>query len=285
MPWNYRRQRPGRNQMNFLRKLFWAFLRGLKGGWRRVSVPVSRFTGICALFYRLLVGGFTGPACLRLFFREFVRQVYYTAIRGSSILIFTSLILGMLVIVHATQQLVQVQGEDFVGKLLVIIMVREVGPVWAAFFVLLHSGGAITVEVGTMSVHREVQALQMMGIDPHRFIGVPRFWGVTVSLLSLYILSVFAAIIGGYLFAQAFAEIFWGKFWLSFINALQWTDLSLGFAKIIIFGMLIATVSVYFGFSAEDSMARVAKNTSQTAIWSLVLIGIVDMLLTAAYYL
>jgi phospholipid/cholesterol/gamma-HCH transport system permease protein len=271
--------------MNFLRKLFRALLNSLSGGWSRLSALVSRYLGICALFYRLLVGGFTGPASLRLFLRELARQIYFTAINGSSILIFTSLILGMLVIVNATQQLVQVQGEEFVGWLLVVIVVREVGPVWAAFFVLLHSGGAITVELGTMSVHREIRALQMMGIDPHRFLGVPRFWGVTISLVSLYILSVLAAIIGGYLFAQAFAEIFWSKFWLSFLNALQWTDLALGFAKTIIFGMLISTVSVYFGFSAEANMAEVAKNTPLTAIWGLVLIGIVDILLTAAYYL
>jgi phospholipid/cholesterol/gamma-HCH transport system permease protein len=271
--------------MNFMLKLLKALGRGLKGGWRWFSALASRFLNLCALFYRLLVGAFIGPACLGLFFRELARQVYYTAIRGSAILIFTSLMLGMLVIVHATQQLVKVQGEDFIGWLLVTIVVREIGPVWAAFFVLLHSGSAITVELGTMSVNREILSLEMLGIDPNRYLGVPRFWGLTLSLLSLYILSVFAAIIGGYLFAQIFAEIFWSKFWLSFINALQWIDLSVGFAKTTLFGMLIATVSIYFGFSAEKDMSQVAKNTSQAAIWSLVLVGLMDFCLTAAYYL
>jgi phospholipid/cholesterol/gamma-HCH transport system permease protein len=271
--------------MNFLRKLLSALV-GLPGqGRKQLNHQVAPLLGICALFYRLLLGAFIGPACLWLFFRELSRQVYYTAIRGSFILVFTSLMLGMLVIVHATQQLVKVQGEEFIGWLLVTIVVREVGPVWAAFFVLLHSGSAITVEIGTMSVHREIRALQMMGIDPYRYLGVPRFWGLTLSLISLYILSVFAAIIGGYLFAQAFAEIFWAKFWLSFLNALQWIDLSVGFAKTTVFGMLIATVSIYFGFSAEDDMGEVAQSTSRTAIWSLVLIGIMDICLTAAYYL
>jgi phospholipid/cholesterol/gamma-HCH transport system permease protein len=271
--------------MTFIIKVLWALGRGMKQAWVRFSGLVSRLLGICALFYRLLLGAFTGPACLRLFFRELSRQIYYTAIRGSFILVFTSLMLGMLVIVNATQQLVKVQGEDFVGWLLVTIVVREVGPVWAAFFVLLHSGGAVTVEIGTMTVNREIRALQMMGIDPYRYLGVPRFWGLTLSLLSLYILGVFAAVIGGYLFAQAFAEIFWAKFWLSFLNALQWIDLGVGFAKTTIFGMLIATVSIYFGFSAGDDMGEVAQNTSRTAIWSLVLIGILDICLTAAYYL
>jgi phospholipid/cholesterol/gamma-HCH transport system permease protein len=271
--------------MSLLVKLSRALGASLGQAGQRLCLLASRFLDICALFCRLLLGAFIGPACLRMFFRELSRQVYYTAIRGSFILIFTSLMLGMLVIVNATQQLGKVQGEDFIGWLLVTIVVREVGPVWAAFFVLLQSGGAITVELGTMSVHQEIQALKMMGIDPYRYLGVPRFWGLTLSLLSLYILCVFAAIIGGYLFAQAFAEIFWAKFWMSFINALQWIDLGVGFAKTAIFGMLIATVSIYFGFSAEHDMGEVAQNTARTAIWSLVLIGIMDICLTAAYYL
>jgi phospholipid/cholesterol/gamma-HCH transport system permease protein len=273
------------NPLSRLFKVESALFRLPGQAWARVRFQISRLLGICALFSRLLLGAFAGPACPGLFFKELSRQVYFTAIQGSFILIFTSLMLGLLVIVHATQQLVKVQGEDFVGWLLVTIIVREIGPVWAAFFVLLRSGGAITVEIGTMSVNREIQALKMMGIDPYRYLGVPRFWGVTISLLSLYILCVFAAIIGGYLFAQAFAEIFWEKFWLSFVNALQWIDLSIGFAKTTIFAMLITTVSIYFGFACRDRLDEVAKNTSQAAIWSLVFIGVIDIIMTTAYYL
>ena len=256
---------------------------GQAGGW--LNSQVTQLLNLCALFYRLLLGAFQGPFCPRLFFRELTQQIYFTAIRGSYILVFSALMLGMLVIVNATQQLVKVQGEDIIGWLLVTIVVRELGPLWAAFYVLLRSGGPITVEIGTMSVNREIQALQMMGIDPFRYLGVPRFWGLTISLVSLYILCVFAAIIGGYLFAQVFAEIYWAKFWLSFINALQWVDLGLGFAKAAIFGMVIGTVSIYFGFSAQGHMGEVAYNTSHAAIWSLVLLAVMDIILTTAYYL
>ena len=261
-------------------------LGGLLGqAWGGFGARVARLLGICAMFHRLLLGAFIGPLCVGLFFRELSRQVYFTAIRRAYVLVFTSLMLGMLVIVNATQQLVKVQGEEFVGWLLVTIVVREVGPVWAAFFVLLNSGAAITVEIGNMSVNQEIRALKMMGIDPYRYLGVPRFWGLTLSLLCLYVLCVFTAIIGGYLFAQAFAEIFWAKFWMSFVNALQWIDLSVGFAKTALFAMLIATVSIYFGFITRVNMDEVARNTSEAAIWSLVLIGAVDIILTAVYYL
>jgi phospholipid/cholesterol/gamma-HCH transport system permease protein len=271
--------------MDRLSRIIGALGRMLGGLGAGLETIVNRVLGICALFYRLLLGAFSGPACLRLFTRELTRQIYFTAIKGVYILVFSALILGMLVIVHATQQLVKIQGEEFVGWLLVTIVVREVGPLWAALFVLLHSGGAITVEIGTMSVDREVQALHMMGIDPYRYLGVPRFWGLIISLVSLYILCAFAAILGGYIFAQAFAEIFWAKFLLSFINALQWVDLSVAFAKTTIFGMLIATVSIYFGFNARNYMGEVAQNTSRAALYSLVFLGIVDIIITTAYYI
>ena len=96
---------------------------------------------------------------------------------------------------------------------------------------------------------------------------------------------MFTAIIGGYLFAQVFAEIFWAKFWLSFVNALQLIDLGVGFAKTTLFAMLIATVSIFFGFSSRVNVDEVARNTSLAAIWSLVLVGATDIILTAAYYL
>ncbi len=245
----------------------------------------SNLLNICALFYRLLLTTFSSAVGLRLILRETAQQVYFTAIQGAHVLVFSALMLGLLVIVHATQQLVKVQGEEFVGWLLVTIVVREVGPVWAAFFVLLRSGSAMTAELGTLSVTREVEALKMMGIDPYRYLGAPRFWGLTISLLALYVLCTFSAVLGGFLFAQMFADVFWAKFWLSFINALQWLDLAVGFAKCTAFGMVIASVSIYFGLKAEKDLGEIALYTSKGALTSLVLLGVVDIILTTAYYL
>lgn len=268
-------------------------LRGLKlaldWSWRYLGEAMvqsgSRFLGICALFYRLLLSTFSGTTGLRLVLKETANQIYYTAIQGVLVLIFSALMLGLVVIVHATQQLVKVQGEEFVGWLLVTIVVREVGPVWAAFFVLLRSGSAITVKVGTLAVTREIDALKMMGLDPYRYLGVPRLWGLTFGLLSLYVLCIFAAVMGGFIFAQMFAEVFWGKFWVSFVNALQWLDLAVGFFKCASFGIIIATVSFYYGLLAQKHLGEVAIYTSKGGVTALLLLVTMDLILTTAYYL
>jgi len=244
-----------------------------------------RLLNICALFYRLLLTSFSSLTGLPLLERELIQQVYFSSIQAMPVLIFTALMLGFIVIVYATPQLVMLRGEEYVGWLLVTIVVREVGPVLAAFFVLLHSGSAITVEIGTMSVTREVETLKLLGIDPYRLLGVPRFWAVTLSVLSLYILAAVASILGGFLFSQLFAEIFWGLFWLSFINSLEWVDVALGFSKCVAFGMIIATVCIFFGFQARRDMEEVARFTSRATLTALVLCGSVDIILTTAYYL
>jgi phospholipid/cholesterol/gamma-HCH transport system permease protein len=245
----------------------------------------SHLLNICALFYRLLVTSFSSLTGLPLLERELVQQVYFSSIQGMPVLIFGALMLGFLVIVHATPQLAMVQGEEFIGWLLVTIVVRDVGPVLAAFFVLLHSGSAITVKIGTMSVTREVETLELQGIDPYRLLGVPRFWAVTVSVLSLYILAAVSSILGGFLFSQLFAEIFWGLFWLSFLNSLEWVDVAMGFTKCVAFGMLIATVCIFFGFQARQDMEEVARFTSRATLTALVLCAVVDIILTTVYYL
>ena len=255
------------------------------GFWNAIREYASQFLCICALFYRLLVNTFSTFTGFRVILRQTAQYVYVTAIQGALVLIFSALMLGLIVIVHATQQLVKIQGEEFVGWLLVTIVVRELGPVWAAFFVLLHSGAAITVEIGTMSVTRQVDTLRMMGIDPYRYLGVSRFWGLTLGLMGLYILLMITAVMGGFIFAQIFAEIFWAKFWLSLVNALQWIDLAIGLAKTALFGMLIATVSIYFGFQAQDNLDEVAQGAASASLTSLVLCGSVDIIITTAYYL
>ncbi len=245
----------------------------------------SRLLSISATFYRLVLASFSSLTGSHLIGRELLRQAYFTSIQGLHVFTFSALMLGFVVIVHATPKLVMLQGEEYVGWLLVTIVVRELGPVWAAFFVLLHSGSAITVEIGIMSVDREVEALKMLGIDPYRLLGVPRFWAAALSVVSLYILCGFTAILGGYLFSLIFAEIFWSMFWLSFINSLEWVDVALGISKCLTFGMLIASVSIFYGFQAKQSMDEVARLTSKASLTALVLCASLNIILTSVYYL
>ena len=245
------------------------------------------YVKIWTVFCRLWGATFAGPAYFGMIFRDMVKQIYFTSVRGVYILIFVGLMLGLELILN-TQQLammVKVPLEDYLGSLLATVVVRELSPVIAALFVLIHSNGAIVSEIGTMSVDGEIEALQIMGIDPYRYLGVPRFWALTISVICLNFLITFFSVASGYLFSQIYTDISWYNFLHSFSNSLQPLDLGVSFIKAAIFGMVISTVAICAGFESRGDMGEVAKKTAEGALWSLWLCGFMDFIIISAYQL
>jgi phospholipid/cholesterol/gamma-HCH transport system permease protein len=245
------------------------------------------YVKIWTVFCRLWGATFAGPASLGTIFREMAKQIYFTSVRGVYILIFVGLMLGMELILNTQQlaQMVKVPLEDYLGSLLATVVVRELSPVIAVLFVLIHSSGAIVSEIGTMSVDGELEALQIMGIDPYRYLGVPRFWAMTISVICLNFLIMFCAVASGYLFSQIYTDISWYNFLHAFSNSLQLLDLGVSFIKAAIFGMVISTVAICAGFESSGDMGQVAKKTAEGALWSLWLCGFMDFLIISAYQL
>ena len=131
--------------------------------------------------------------------REFAQQVYRIGARGWPVIALTAILLGLSIIVYVSAQLKKIQAGELVGNLLVVIVVRELGPVLTALLVLLRSGAAMIVEIGSMVIDREIESLELMGVEPEIFIGAPRFWGLIISLVILYGIFLASGIFGGYL--------------------------------------------------------------------------------------
>ncbi len=244
---------------------------------------LASLANIFGLFYRLLTLGLVGMTRYRLIRREFARQIYLIGGRGWPIVALTGMLLGLAIIVYASAQLAKIGGEQFVGNLLVIIVIRELGPVLTALLVLLRSGAAMIVEIGAMVLDREIEALELMGLEPEIVIGGPRFWGLVISLITLYFIFVVCAIWGGFLFSQIFADMYWGVFWLSFVNALGWPDLVLNFAKVVLFGMFIGVVAIYHGLQTADHWESIVAQTSRGAVISLLFLGLINTALSVLY--
>jgi phospholipid/cholesterol/gamma-HCH transport system permease protein len=248
--------------------------------WRGFLNGLDALTGIFGLFYRLLgsFGGWLGN--YRFMGREFAQQVYRIGARGWPVVALTALLLGLAIIVYVSAQLKKIQAGELLGNLLVVIVVRELGPVLTALLVLLRSGAAMIVEISTMVIEREIESLELMGVEPEIFIGAPRFWGLIISLLILYGIFLVSAIFGGYLFGQVWADIYWQELWLSFLNALRWQDLVISGAKILLFGMSLATVAIYYGLNAQERLGSLAGQISKGAVAGLFFIGILNAILS-----
>ncbi len=252
--------------------------------WRAFIGRLESLTDIFGLFYRLL--GTVGRrfASYRLMWREFAQQIYLIGARGWPVVALTALLLGLAIIVYVSAQLKKIQAGQLIGNLLVVIVVRELGPVFTALLVLLRSGAAMIVEIGSMVIDREIESLELMGVEPEIFIGAPRFWGLIISLVILYGIFLVSAIVGGYLFGQLLADIYWQELWLSFLNALTWQDIVVSAGKILLFGMSIGTVAIYYGLMAEERRGSLVEQTSQGAVTSLFFLGILNAVLSILGY-
>ena len=96
----------------------------------------------------------------------------------------------------------------------------------------------------------------------------------------MYGIFLISAIVGGYLFGQLLADIYWQELWLSFLNALTWQDIVVSAGKILLFGMSLGTVAIYYGFKAEEWRGSLVEQTSQGAVTGLLFLGILNAVLS-----
>lgn len=253
--------------------------------WRTVIAQMATLIGLITLFSRLL-STFGRPfGSLRLMSREYAQQIYRLGVLGWPIVALSGLLLGLSIIVYIAAQLRKIHLEELIGSLLVILVVRELGPILTALLVLLRSGAAMIVEIGSLKLDREIESLELLGLEPEFIIGAPRFWGMILALAILFGIFLFSALIGGYLFGQLLTELYWQKLWRSFLNALAFEDVIISTAKILLFGMSMANIAIYYGLQTRDHWENLVEQTSRGAVAALLALGLLNTLLSLIKYL
>ena len=126
--------------------------------------------------------------------RNTLEQVYFTAVQALPMILPIATLIGAMIIV----QFSKFSGQYDLGKITVLIIVRELGPILTAFLIILRSATAVTIEISYMNVFNEMDALEMSGLDPLWVICVPRLVGITSAILCLFIVFDIVAIVGGY---------------------------------------------------------------------------------------
>lgn len=240
---------------------------------------------LSALFLRIIVTFFTHfNRGRRLIRRIIVQQIYFTGLEALVLVITVALLLGTLVILESLAQLEKVGGEEAIGSLLVIVVVRELGPLITAVVVILRSGTAISIELGYMKVLKEIQTLRMLGINPFHIIAVPRLIGIIVSLICLFMIFDIVAILGGAIDAWLLAGIPLMNLLDTVAKAITEVDIIVGLLKVIFFGAIITLVSVFRGFSVQESITEVPPAASKSAVECFLLCLIFNVLLSGIFY-
>jgi len=217
----------------------------------------------------------------RLIRRTVVQQIYFTGLEALVLII----AVGLLVILESLAQLEKVGSEEVIGSLLVIVVIRELGPLITSVVVILRSGTAISIELGYMQVLKEIQTLRMLGINPFHLIAVPRLIGMIISLICLFMIFDIVAILGGAIAAWLLTEIPLLSLLDTVAKAITEVDIIVGLVKVIFFGAIIAIVSVFRGFSVHESITEVPPAASKSAVECFLLCLIFNVILSGIFYI
>lgn len=158
--------------------------------------------------------------------------------------------------------------------------VRELGPMLTAVVVAGRVGAAIAAELGSMVVTEQIEALRSMGLEPSRFLVVPR---LVALLLMLPLLTIFAdvvAILGGMWIAHAYAQISYESFIQSVQQAIGFDDVVKGLLKAFVFAVIIAMVGAYQGLSTRGGAAGVGQSTTFSVVLAIILIFVSNFFLS-----
>ncbi|MCC6154679.1 MAG: ABC transporter permease [Candidatus Hydrogenedentes bacterium] len=193
-------------------------------------------------------------------------------------------LIGGIMSMQAVYLLKAFGATQYVANLVGVIAVRELAPLMTAILLTGRSGSAIAAEIGTMKVSEEIDALEVMGLNPTKHLVVPKFFAMVTAIPCLTILGALIMIFGGFAVTVWVVGVEPNVYINNTINAIKIRDFATGFSKSVFFGIVICLVGVYRGFQVEGGAEGVGKMTTSSVVTSIFLIIFVDLIFTYIFF-
>jgi phospholipid/cholesterol/gamma-HCH transport system permease protein len=244
------------------------------------TIRTLRAIGRVAIFFGRLVAQ-CGPALARP--RLVVLQIYNAGARSLIIIMLCGLFVGMVLGLQGFDLLQRFGSEDALGVAAALGLLKELGPVVTALLFAGRAGTALTSEIGLMRATDQLTAMEMMAVDPMRYVAAPRFLGGIVAMPLLSAVFCIVGLFGAQLVGVQFMGVDPGAFWSQMQGSVQLGDVMEGIIKSCVFGFACSLIAVYEGYEAEPTAAGVGLATTRTVVASSVLTLLLDYILTAAF--
>jgi phospholipid/cholesterol/gamma-HCH transport system permease protein len=213
------------------------------------------------------------------------REIWRAGVRLLPMFLFASFALGFLVIGQTVSVVTRVGAAgNLLGSIMVIVVVRELGPLLTALLVLARVGTANVVELGTARAMGEVESLESLGIDPVHYLVAPRVIGLAVGVFGLTVYLILGTLVSGYLwvFIQD-VPILPGDYFNQLAGALTYLDFILLALKTAAFGFIISIVTSYHGLAQPLQLNEVSRATVRAVSQSTVACVLLDALFIILY--
>lgn len=214
-----------------------------------------------------------------------IKQLYAVGVLSLPIIVVSGLFIGMVLSLQGYTILVDYGSEQAVGQMLALSLVRELGPVVTALLFAGRAGSSLTAEIGLMKATEQITSLEMLGIDPLRYVIAPRLLAGFIAMPLLVLIFNVVGVWGGYLVAVDWLGVYEGSFWANMQNSTDFNaDVMNGTIKSIVFAFAVSWIAVFQGYDSVPTSEGIGRATTKTVVYSSLAVLGLDFILTAVMF-
>ena len=231
-------------------------------------------------YFLLCAAGVRALATRPRYAHDIVTQMDGLGVGSLPIVILTGMFTGMVVALQSSATLDVFGARAYVGRLVCLSMVRELGPVLTALMVTGRVGSGMAAEIGSMVVTQQVDALRVLGTDPVRKLVAPRIAAAVIMVPMLTVISNALGLFGAGILSVFSLKLQWQYYWRSVFGALGMNDVFMGLSKPVVFGFILASVGCFMGLRTRGGTQGVGVSTTQSVVVASILILATDFFMT-----
>ena len=216
----------------------------------------------------------------RFSWRDVLHQCDRIGVQSLTIVNVCAVFTGMVLALQTAYELQRFGAKLFVGRVVAVSFVRELGPVFSALMIAGRVGTGIAAEIGGMRIGRQIDALKVMGVDPMSVLVAPRIVAAMIILPMLTVVVLLLGIMAGLVVVQLQFNVSYDQYLNSTLAALSLEDIAWSLFKTFVFGLLVVLISCYLGYYAKGGTTGVGKATTRAMVTSSICILVSDFIIT-----
>jgi phospholipid/cholesterol/gamma-HCH transport system permease protein len=212
------------------------------------------------------------------------RQMVFIGTRATPMVALTAFSIGVTLAMQAAHSLQQMGAELYVPDLVMLSILRELGPILIAVIVIGRSCSAVAAELGTMKVSEEIEALEVMAINPIQYLVVPRFLAMMIMLPALTIFGNYIGVVGGWAVCRFALNFNTAGFIMRAVESADTWDLYSGIIKSVVFAWIIITIACNAGLNVDGGAEGVGQATTASVVQGLLAMLVTNAILTGIFF-
>lgn len=211
-------------------------------------------------------------------FNELLKQCYLIGYRSFPLIAITGLIMGLVLTIQSRPTLAEFGAESWLPAMVAVSIVREIGPVITALIFAGKAGSGIGAELASMKVTEQIDAMEVSGTNPFKYVVITRVVSCVIMLPLLVILADAISLYGSFVGVNLKGDVSFKLFFLQVFESLEFSDVFPAFIKTFFFGFFVGIISCYKGYTSNEGTEGVGKAANASVVISSLAVFVLDMI-------